>query len=192
MNNLKFQKGFTLLELLVAISLFVMFMAIATGGFVKVLRTQKAMTALMSANDNASLALEQMSREMRTGYNFCTKAQPIISISEGDFPECLELGDNEIMFVNVNNEVVSYRLEGRAIERVIKNISSAPIPPDKITGDDVWVRKFNIELLGNGKGDDYPPRITIGIEVSPDSDISYLNDVYTRIQTTISSRILDS
>lgn len=183
--------GFTLIELLVAMSLFVVFVAIASGGFIRSLRTQRAIVALMAVNDNASLALEQMSREMRTGYNFCTKDQPFISVSEGNFLECARLPDNELMFVNASNDVVFYQWNGTAIRRGTLD-SSFNKTYENITGDNVLVRGFKVKLMGNKKGDEYPPRITISISVSPQSDISYLKDIFTSVQSTVSSRSLDT
>ena len=63
-------KAFTLVELLVAMSLFLILIGIATSGFIRVLRTQRAIVELMTINDNAVLTLEQMAREIRTGYHF--------------------------------------------------------------------------------------------------------------------------
>ena len=63
--------GFTLVEVLVAIGVFSIVVAIATGGFVSSLRTERQVASLISAQSNASLVLEQMAREVRTGYLFC-------------------------------------------------------------------------------------------------------------------------
>jgi prepilin-type N-terminal cleavage/methylation domain-containing protein len=65
------QRGFTLIEMLVAIGVFAVVVAIATGGFVNSLRTQRQVASLISAQSNASLVLEQMAREIRTGFLFC-------------------------------------------------------------------------------------------------------------------------
>ena len=65
------QRGFTLAELLVAIGVFSVLMAIGVGGFVHALHTQREVAALIASQSNASIALEQMAREIRTGYLFC-------------------------------------------------------------------------------------------------------------------------
>lgn len=194
MKNFKFQKGFTLIELLVAMSLFIVFIAIASGGFIRALRTQRAIVALMSVNDNASLVLEQMSREMRTGYNFCTRDYPVISVSDGQFLDCAKLAPNELMFVNARNEIVFYRLNDKSIERGIFNYSSgrADYNNGKITGENISVERFGIKLMGNGRGDGFPPRISISIRVKPETEIDYLNNFYSDVQSTVSSRSLDT
>ncbi len=63
-------RGFTIVELLVAMGIFLIVVEIAVGGFVNALRAQKQVAALIAAEGNADLALEQMAREIRTGY-FC-------------------------------------------------------------------------------------------------------------------------
>jgi prepilin-type N-terminal cleavage/methylation domain-containing protein len=189
MKNLKFQKGFTLIELLVAMSLFVIFIAIASGGFIRALRTQRAIVALMAVNDNTSLVLEQMSREMRTGYNFCTNAgDPVDKRGNRNFPECASLSNDELAFITIKNQAVSYKWEDGAIKRKEFGVSEYKA----ITGENILVRNFKIKLMGNKGGDGYFPRITISVSVSPKSEISYLQNIFTNIQATISSRSLDS
>ncbi len=170
MKNKKKHAGFTMVELLVAMGLFVILMGIATGGFIRTLRTQKAVVALMAANDNASLTLEQMTREIRTGYHFT------------------KLSEAEFQFINADNVIVFYRFNEEAIER---GTSDALLSKTykKITADNVRINSFKISLLGDRSGDGYQPRITINISVTGVNN--YLG-AFTDIQTTISSRVLDS
>ena len=167
----KFKNGFTLIELLVAMTLFLILVGIAVGGFIRALRTQRTIVGLMAANDNASLTLEQMAREMRTGYHF------------------VKISDTELQFVNANNMVVFYRLESGAIERGTED-AFLRRTYKKITADNVRIVNFKINLLGDRSGDGYPPRITISFSVTGIS--KYLENVSTDVQTTISSRVLDT
>jgi len=66
-NTLKQNLGFTMIELLVAISVFSVVMAIASGIFISSLRSNRTAIALISANNDASLTLDQMSRMIRKG-----------------------------------------------------------------------------------------------------------------------------
>ncbi len=160
-----------MIELMVAMGLFVILMGIATAGFVRSLRSQKDITELMAVNDNAGLALEQMSREMRTGSDFNKVSQ------------------TEIQFINSNNLTVIYRLNNGAIERGEDDASLGRIYK-KITADNVKINDFKISLMGNLLGDGYPPRITIGISVSGMGRDT--KDIFTNLQTTVSSRTLDT
>ena len=172
-SSFKFQenKGFTLVELLVAMTLFVVLIGIATGGFIRVLRTQRAIVELMAVNDNTVLTLEQMAREIRTGYNFS------------------KISETELQFVNSYNLVVFYRLNEGVIERGIEDVFLQRTYK-KITADNVKVINFGINLLGSNPGDGFPPRITIGLSVTGKS--KYLENISTNIQTTISARTLDT
>lgn len=62
--------GMTLVELLVALSIFGIFMAVIMGSFVQVLATERATIKLLESTDNLGVAIEQMSREIRVGSGF--------------------------------------------------------------------------------------------------------------------------
>lgn len=160
-----------MVELMVAMGLFAILLGIATSGFVRSLRSQKDITELMAVNDNAGLALEQMSREMRTGSNFS------------------KVSEIEIQFINSSNLTVVYRLNNGAIERG-EDDALLNRTYKKITADNVKINNFKISLMGNLPGDGYPPRITIGISVSGTGRDT--KDIFTNLQTTVSSRVLDS
>ena len=82
------KKGFTLVELLITVGLFTVIVTIAVGGFINAIRTQRQVSSLISAQSNVSLALEQMTRAIRTGYLFChapgsTTYSPLCNGSSG-------------------------------------------------------------------------------------------------------------
>jgi len=156
------RKGFTMVELLVSMSLFVIVISITSGVFIRSLRTQRISVALIAANSNVSLAIEQMAREMRTGQNF--------SVS----------GGSEISFTNASGEAVVYRLANSAIERRIGTGDYK-----KITASNVVIENLNFTLLSDSS---YSPRITITIGVSP-ANVS-VSGIVINLQTTVSSRII--
>lgn len=165
------KKGFTLVELLVSIGLFGIIVSIAMGGFVRALRTQKQIVALITANSNASLVIEQMSREMRTGYNFCGENA------------CSE---TSLTFQNSKGETISYTLGaangGYGI--ITRQVNAGA--PAQITADNVNIRYLNFGLLGDPG---YPPRITIRVGVSPTvGQAAAVSENITNIQTTVSVR----
>ncbi len=184
-KNLKFKinNGFTLVELMVAMGIFVVLMSIAAGGFINALRNQRLVMALMAANDNVSLTMEQMAREIRTGYNFS------------------KISNEEFQFVNSYNQVIWYKLNNGAIERGTESVILERTYK-KITADNVKIASFNVGICGKNidsniildscgdGGVSYPPRITISFSItSSEPDIEKLK-IFTNIQTTISSRVL--
>lgn len=160
--KLKTHNGFTIIELLVAMTLFIVFVVIASGGFIRALRTQRAIVALIAANDNVSLSIEQMAREIRTGSTFSSN------------------GGVDLNFTNAYNESVVYQLKDNTIER-----NSKPI-----TATNVKINVLKFYLAGQLAGDNYPPRITISLNVSP--NIPTIRNISTNFQTTISARNLDT
>lgn len=170
---MKNQKGFTLIELLVSLSLFVIIISIAAGGFSSALRSQRQAIALMNVNNNISLVLEQMMREIRTGYDFCQNQQSQNSCTQ-----------NKITFKNAYGQTVSYQFNNNGIERDIGGGFK------KITADNVVVEYLNFIISGQNQNDKKQPRITILIGIrSTEPGISSFS---TKIQTTVSPRILDS
>ncbi|MBI5401302.1 type II secretion system protein [Candidatus Wolfebacteria bacterium] len=186
-KNLNKQGGFTLAELVISVGLFTILMGIASGGFIQAMRNQRMIISLMAINDGMSLTLEQMAREIRTGYNFCTKNYPITT-----FSECSSLDNSEIQFVNAKNQVVRYKLINGGIEKGVGEAIGGGFIYNKITADNVDVKNLNFRLLGNNADDGYPPRITVGVSFSSNSpDVKKLN-ISIDAQTTISARNIDT
>lgn len=164
-----FNKGFTIVELLVAIGLFGAIVSIAMGGFVRALQTQKQIVALITANSNVSLVIEQMSREIRTGFNFCN----------------LNCPSDSLTFTNSRGEQVTYAY-GVAVGygTITRQVGSGNINP--ITADNVNIRYLNFKVSENPS---YPPRVTILVGLSPKiGQAINVSENITNIQTTVSVR----
>lgn len=162
------KSGFTLVELLVSIGLFSVVVSIAVGVFVTILRSQRQAAGLLAANSNVSLSIEQMAREIRTGYNFCINGRGC-SLSE-------------LKFNNARGEDIIYRLQEGAIERQVNNNQF-----QKITADNVDVKYLKFYLQGNRGGDGYQPRVTIALGVSS-KEIGLRGNIIN-LQTTVSARL---
>lgn len=165
---LKNKKGFTLIELMVAIGLFSIIMVIATGGFVRFLKIQRQSSAFTFVNNSLSSALEQMAKEIRTGKNFST-----------DGASCPSSGA-ALSFVNSKGANATYYLENGAVKRGTDCSSG-----QEITGNKVSVGYLNFLISSDSN---YPPRITILIGANPNNEYA---SIYTvNLQTTVSSRQL--
>lgn len=163
--------GFTLIELMVALSLFVVVLGISSSIFIRALRSQSAITNLIAVNDNSALAIEQMAREIRVGSGFSVNT-PI---------------NNQLDFTNAFGLAVTYRLNvaDKTIER--KEGVGAFVP---LTGANVKIEKLNFLLNGAGAGDNFQTKVTIVLRVG--SALPQLQGFFTDIQTTLSPRVLDS
>ena len=164
------RQGFTLVELIVAVGLFSVVTSIAVGGFVSALRTQRQTVGLISANSNASLLMEQMAREIRTGYDFCVNGENCFSSSQ-------------LSFKNAHGESVSYRLQGGAVERSVGGNFSP------LTSGNVSIRYLSFVVSGNQSNDALTPRVTISMGVSS-KELGVAGSAIN-LQTTVSARVLD-
>ncbi len=207
------RKGFTLVELLVAIAVFAIVVTIASAGFVNALRTQRQVASLISTESNMTLVLEQMAREERTGYLFCHglgSNSPNNTAGSGNYcgctigdsgysdpsaPDALANGDlpvwtcNALDYYTAEGSEVNYSLENGALMKSDSLASSTA--PVAITGNDISVKNLTFTLFGNLEGDHWTPRITIAIGAAPSSsDPAVSNDVL-QFQTTVSARQID-
>ncbi len=165
--------------------------AIAVGGFARALHAQGEASALIAAQSNASIALEQMAREIRSGYLFCTSA---LSTLSNPMPDavcgCVLLpgpGNGEpwtcsaLVFTNAEGEGVTYSTGSGALTR---NGSA-------ITSGNVAVKYLTFTLFGQVPGDHWNPRITMAMGIAPSStDPAIAGDVI-RLETTVSARQAD-
>jgi len=176
--------GFTAVELMVSVTLFTIIIAIASGVFIRSLRTQRAIVSFIAANSNASLTIEQIAREIRTGQTFCTGSNSGCSLEAGVY--------KSLIFTNARGEKVSYELSepqqigSATIQSILRNLDDGtPIP---LTADNVNVRNLSFYLSGQDPGDNQNPRITVVLGIGA-TGIAF-SDAVINLQTTISSRIL--
>jgi prepilin-type N-terminal cleavage/methylation domain-containing protein len=201
------KKGFTLIEMLVTVGLFAIIITIAVGGFVNAERTQRQVSSLISAQSNVSLALEQMSREIRTGYLFChdpgvstylsrcfdnaqNPSDPVgttCTAASSSGPGSLIWTCPSLDFYDANGNEINYSWNDGALT---ENINSST-QPQAITGNAVSVKYLKFQLFGQTEGDHWPPRITISLGIAASStDPAVANDVFN-LETTVSARTID-
>lgn len=160
------KSGFTIVELLVAMSLFLILVAVATGTFVQTLKTQRVITELTAANDNATQAVEQMAREIRTGFGFIDSTEGLLK------------------FTNYRNESVSYKLIGNSISKCTGDCQD-DTDFRAMTAPEVKVERLKFIISGKEFTDDFPTRVTLVLTVAGPKDVK------VNLQTTVSSRIIE-
>lgn len=163
------KRGFTIIELLVAMTLFVVVIAATSGAFIQALRTQRATVALIAANSNAALAIEQMMRDIRTGSDFFVN--DIATVGKGT--KLTFLGANETVTYNWNSA-----------EQSIEKSTETTIA-QRLTAENVTVEKLEFKLFDDPS---YPPRITIVLRVGAKNAPS--TKPFINLQTTVSARLL--
>ena len=168
------RRGFTLVEMLVTVALFSILVSVAVGGFVRALRTERQISGMMSTESNASIALEEMTREMRTGYLFTP-----LSCSGTQQPQTCA----GIQFFNANGQQVTYARDASGM------LTRTTTSSEPLMGGNVSTTFLSFTVFGDVSGNDathWPPRITIDLGVAPSS--TNLPSSTVNLQTTISAR----
>jgi hypothetical protein len=152
--------------------------------------------------------LEQMSREIRTGYLFCHAATPPVTDWGVGTPQGAPAGNalqdcgciiskapspagswtcNALDFYDAEGNRVVYGSSAGALTESSTQFTA----PLSVTGNAVTVKYLQFYLYGQVEGDNTPPRVTIVIGVAPSStDPAVANDVIN-LQTTVSARNID-
>lgn len=180
-RNLQPKKGFTLVEMLVSISVFMVVMLVAAGSLLSIIDANNKAQSLKSAINNLNFALESMQKNIRVGTNYsgasCSPADTCII-----FDSYKDLnGDG-----NMNNDTVIYKYNdteesiGRCenISGVTCNLSSnftrLTAPEVKITD-----MKFYVD-------NSFQPRVLITVSGKAGSKARTQTDF--NLQTTVSQR----
>lgn len=205
------QQGFSLVELLVSISIFTAVMTMSVGTLLVLIDANAKAQNIQTVMTNITFALDSMTREIRTGSKYYCRTYntfasiPVTSIAEHlanncigghNFISIVEGGTSQASDANLTNSVSGNRIEyyfddsydGRgAILRRLGDGVWLPITPTTVEIDEV-----DIVTTGTGSfasGDTEQPTVSIILRGSAgifaDTDAAYV------IQTTISQRLLD-
>ena len=162
---LKPKNGFTLVELLVAMTLFIVIVGVSTGSFIKILQTQRATVSLIAANSNAALTMETITKEIRTGRDF--------SVEE----------NGDLLFTNSQKQAVAYHWDSAA-QALEKSVDGENFK--KLTADNVLVTRASFLLFEGDPEKPFPPRITTALTVSA-TGLPFKTPVIN-LQMTVSAR----
>lgn len=172
------KKGFTLIELMVAISIFIIIMTISMGSIVNVFEANRKSRTIKTVLNNLNLAVESMSKEMRFGKNYHCG-------DEGTFtePENCPGGDTLLSFLSSDGIQITYRFNGQRIEKQVDDGGYIPVTAPEIVIDDLV-----FYTLGAGTDDTLQPKVVIKIQSHAGTGRSQSN--FT-LQTLVSQRTLD-
>lgn len=103
-KSIKNKHGFTLVEMTVSIGLFTIVLFIATSAFLSIVNTDRKSRPLRIATDNLNLALEDMTRRIKTGSTYYCG-----TIYNTGTNDCLN-GDTGVFFTDQTDTRVGYKL----------------------------------------------------------------------------------
>lgn len=176
-NIPKMKKGFTLIELMVAISIFIIIMTISMGSIIGVFDANRKSRSLKTVLNNLNLAMESMSKEMRFGTNYHCGAGTVT------VPQNCATGDTLISFLSSDGVQITYRLNGETMEKRTGSGSYIAVTAPEIVIDDLI-----FYTLGAGTGNTLQPKVTVRIKSHAGTDKSRSD--FT-LQTLVSQRTFD-
>jgi prepilin-type N-terminal cleavage/methylation domain-containing protein len=177
------KRGFTLVELMVSLTVFSIVMLISTGVLLVMIDVNAKGQALYSSYSNLSFALDSMTREIRTGRNY------YCADDEGDWPEEDEKKDCEDGILIVfdrgwDGERVGYRLKDDRIEQRIGIGKWFPI-----TAAEVAILKLDLNVASTNDSDEQQPYVDVDVEGEIYNGLADPTDF--EISTRVIQRVLD-
>lgn len=145
-RNFKFSKGYTLIELMTAISIFIIVMTISMGSILGIFDASRKSRSLKAVMNNLNLAIETMSKEMRYGKNYHCGGGTL-----ADPQDCPE-GQSLFGFLSSDGEQIAYRHNGAAIEKSVAGGAYIAV-----TAPEVIIDKLYFYTIGTSASDAYQP-----------------------------------
>ena len=174
----KFSKGFTLTELTVSLSVFIIVMTVSMGSILGIFDANRKSRSLKAVVNNLNLAVESMAKEMRYG-----KAYHCGASGTETLPQNCPSGDSFMSFLSSESVQTTYRKSGSTIEK--KSGSDDYLP---ITAPEIIIDSLTFYTLGAGTTDTLQPKVVMMIK-SHAGDGKGRSDFV--LQTLISQRTLD-
>lgn len=181
-------KGFTLIEVVVAVGIFSINVAVLMGFFSQALNSQKKSLANEETIDNLSYILEYTSRSLRMAKKDDIGGVNCLSGDRVNY-EVTRSG-NGIKFRNYKDECQEFFLEGGRLKEWKK--VGAQETENFFTAQNITVNSFQIGPTTSwDQGDNEQPRVTLFIQVQNEKDQWGSSPLVFSVQTTISQRNLD-
>lgn len=149
-------RGYTLIELMVSLSVFTVVITIAAGGYLIMINVNRHAQSVATGINNLSFALDTMTRNIRTGTGY-----------QCDGLSNCESGGARFSFTDQDNNRVTYTLNGTSIQSTEVS-SSGDIVTYSLTESAVNISKMTFYVTGVGgtsgsPGDYYQPHVTLVI-----------------------------
>ena len=170
-------KGFSLIELMTAMTVFMLVMTISMGSILGVFNANRKSRSLKTVLNNLNLAVESMAKEMRFGENYHCGSGSINN------PQDCAGGDDLMAFTSSDGDQITYRLRNDAIEKRVDSGSYFEVTSPEIDIDDL-----TFYSRGSSPTDTLQPKVLVKIQGHAGAGKS--RSEFT-IQTLVSQRVPD-
>lgn len=175
------QKGFTLVELMTSLAVFMVIMTIAMGSVLGIFTANRKARTESYVMNNLNLAVESMAREIRFGQRYHCGTGIYTA------PQNCPSGDSVISFLSSDGQQMVYRLTGTSIERSVDGGSTFV----GVTAPEIVIENMRFYVLGAVEyPDPLQPKVVITIKGYSGARESERTDF--SLQTVVSQRLLDT
>ena len=185
--NREKNKGFTLLEMVISISIFTILVIAVTTIMLIVSSAQRKVTDIQAVQDNIRFIFELLTKEMRSGSNFSATTYCAPAGKEIQF-----IANNDVLFPNR-----TYFLQGDTLMRAKQFITSSAqcsvaTIARPLSGEEVKIEILNFFLHGPlpWPSLDGQPLVTISMRISA-RDPKFGTETTMNLQSTVTSRFRD-
>ncbi len=187
MTNLESKKGFTLIEVIVAISIFIVLVTVSLGAIASIFDANRKSQSLKAIMTNLNFAVEVMAREMRFGTNYhCGESGDL------EDPQNCSGGENFISFLSSEDEQIIYRLNTET-DQLEKSLDGGNDYLG-ITAPEITIQDLKFFVLGStvevSPASPLQPKVIILIRGYAGAKESS-RTIFT-LETTVSQRVLDT
>jgi len=181
-NKQKKDKGFTLVEMLVAIAIFGLLAGAFTGFMLSALQAQRRILVTQELLNNASYVLEYMSRSIRMAKKDINS-------------QCITAGQNyssdglSLKFLNYQqDECQEFFLEGGILKEKKTRLNGSSESTNDLTPANLQVTNFEVKVTGDEAGQQ--PKVTLKLTIEGRGEKPELRPQIT-LQTSVSQRDLN-
>ncbi len=185
------ERGFTLIEMLVAVSLFTVVMFVSVSALLALVGANRKAQALQSVMNNLNITLDGMVRALRMGTHYECGGTTPVGNQGGGGNDCLE-GAPYMSFIPFgvppdNSNAWVYAYDGAA-KRILKSENGGSYVP--ITADSVDIDSLTFYVLGTVRGDTTQPKVVVEVKGTAGADRIKTKTTFS-IQATAVQRLLD-
>lgn len=174
------QKGFTLIEIMVSLSVFIIIMTVSLGSILSILDANDKSQTKKTAMDNLNFALESMARTVRFGTNY------YCGTTSNNPPPALDCssGGGSLSLRSAEGALIVYSLSGGRLMKSVNGAVSA------VTSSEITINRLTFYVFNSAVYPDLgQPKVllvlsgTVGNKVSTQSVFN--------LQTMMSQRKID-
>ncbi len=170
------KRGFTLVEMIVAVFIFSIVMLIAVGALVSIIEANRKAQGVKSVMNNLNFSLDSMTRAIRVGGTY-----------DCGVGSCAADGTSEFTFISTDGEEIRYRhnTTNKSIERSI----DGGLSYQELTAPEVTVEFLKFYVAGESVSDNEQPRVLIVVKgiAGPDGR----TQTEFSLETLVTQRLLD-